>query len=530
MRRVIALLLTLDALVLVGLVRPLRLAGHFPGIAVSLFNIIGINDGAIARFSLLVVLMVALYIVACRCIDDVLLRWRTLVIIAGAALLAFSFLLLYPATSNDLFHYVMEARILWVHHANPFTVAPDAYVPGNVFGNTPDPFFGPTIWANLPSPYGPIWVLLGGIPLLFGHGDPFWTYIGFKLLALAFYGISAVLIFHIVRLLRPGREWRATALFAWNPLVLMYVAGNGANDIIMMSFTLAAIYAAIRKQWAIAFPLLVLATMMKFVSGVLFPLFVVYALLTIPREQWRRFIPIAAVSSGMALLIYAPFWDGTNTFMALKFQANQFTDSVPSLILHWLGSHAGFGAADVIKASYGPGYFGTAVDPHTIIVAKTLAYLLFLGAYAYIGWGLYKRRAALHPDDLATAAFSVVFAYLIFAVLWFQPWYLLWLIPLGALTAGVRSRTTLIFTLTGLLTHSATAYAALKGWYVIHETWEVTTVVLTVFGLPALYVGFVLVSRTPQGRRIRQRIDDLVQRALPSAGRPRGGDVPAAGD
>lgn len=521
MRRVIALLLTLDALVIVGLVRPLRFASHFPGETLSLFNIVGITQGSITRYTLLVALMVALFILAGRCIDDVPLRWRTALLVAGAAILAFSFLLLYPATSNDLFHYAMEARILWVHHANPFTTAPDFY--------PNDPFFPSTIWQDLPSPYGPIWVLLGGLPLLFGHGDPFWTYIGFKLLALAFYAVCAVLIFRIVRLLRPGREWRATLLFAWNPLVLMYVAGNGANDVIMMAFTLAALYAALRAKWGLAFPLLVLATMMKFVSAVLFPLFIAYALLTLPREKWRTLVTPLAVGAGGALLFYAPFWDGSATLTALKFQSNQFTDSLPSLVLHWFGNHAGFGAADVVLASYGPGY-GTPVDLHVELVAKSIAFLLFAAAYFYIGWGLYKRRDRLHGDDLASSSFSVVCAYLMLAVLWFQPWYLLWLIPLGALTAGVRTRVTLIFTLTGLLTHSATAYAALKDWYMLHETWEVTIVVLAVFGLPALYIAFVLASRTPQGRRAAARLGDLRRTAFAYATRPKHSDAPASGD
>ncbi len=508
MRRLIALLVTLDALVLVGLVRPLRFASHFPGAAVSMFYILGINGGAILRYTLLVGLLVAIFLVCCRLIDDVPKRLRVPVIAGGAALLAFSFLLLYPSTSNDLFHYAMEARILWVHHANPFTVPPDRY--------TTDPFYGtvdmPTVvWQNLPSPYGPVWVLLGVFPLLFGHGDPFWTYIGFKLLALAFYALCAVFIFKIVRLLRPGREYRATLLFAWNPLVLMYVAGNGANDIIMMGLTLAALWLAIRSRWNMALPVLMLATLMKFVSAVLFPLFVLFALLTTPREKWRGLIMPLCISAGMALVIYAPFWQGTDTFYALKFQSNQFTDSLSALVVHTLGGHFGLAQWD---------YYAQAADVHADVVAKTLAYCAFACAYAYIGWGLIKRRAVLHADDLASAAFSVICAYLMLAVLWFQPWYLLWLIPLGALTAGVRTRVTLLFTLTGLLTHTATAIAAWKQLYYYHPTWEVLLVAGTVFLLPGLYIGYIIASRTPLGRRLTARVALVRERLIDAVTRP----------
>jgi hypothetical protein len=501
-RRLFALLITLDALVLVGLVRPLRFASHFPGAAVSLFYILGITGGAIVRYTVLVLLLVAVFLACCRLIDQVPLRWRAWVIIGGAALLAFSFLLLYPATSNDLFHYAMEARILWVHHANPFTHAPDQYSADRFYGTVSEPT---VVWQNLPSPYGPIWVLLGGLPLLFGHGDPFWTYIGFKLLALAFYGLCGFFIFRIVRLLRPGREYRATLLFAWNPLVLMYVAGNGANDIIMMGLTLLALWLALRSQWNLALPALMLATLMKFVSAVLFPLFVFYALLTTPRERWRSLLTPLCFSAGMALLIYAPFWRGTDTFQALKFQSNQFTDSLPALVVHTLSGHFGLGPWD---------YYAQQAGLRTEVLAKTFAYTLFAFAYAYIGWGLFKRRAQLHADDLAVATFGVVCAYLMLAVLWFQPWYLLWLIPLGALTAGVRTRITLLFTLTGLLTHSATAYAALKGTYYYHPTWEVLTVAGTVFVLPGLYIAYIAASRTRRGRAVVTRIRSARERML----------------
>lgn len=499
MRRLIVLLATIDALVIIGFVRPLRLASHYPGVAVSLFNILGITGSAIARYIALVVALVALYLACCRLIDETPRRWRVPIIIAGAVLLGFSYLLLYPATSNDLFHYAMEARILWVHHANPFTVAPDAYEYTDPFY----PLYGYVVWGNLPSPYGPIWVLLGGLPLLFGHGNPFWTYIGFKLLALAFYALCAVLIFAIVRMLRPGREYRATLLFAWNPLVLMYVAGNGANDIIMMAFALLALWLALREQWQLAFPTLMLATLVKFVIGLLFPLLFVYAILRLPRERrWSLMTPLA-IALGMALLLYAPFWAGTDTFYALRFQANQFTDSLPSLILHWLGNHFGFGSTAVVKASYN--LDPIVIDLHALIVTKTIVYTLFLCAYGWILWRLWTRRTMLHPDDLVTSSFGIICAYLMLAVLWFQPWYLLWLIPLGALTAGVRTRVTLLFTFTGLMTHAATAFAALKDYYYLHETWEVTLVLTTVAGLPALYIACVAFSRTAYGRRLLDR-------------------------
>ena len=522
MRRLLALLFLLDGLVVVGLVRPLRLASHYPGPTWPLFDIIGHNYGATLRFTALVAAMVALFLLAYRVANGLSGRRATLVVFGGAGLLALTFLLLYPATNHDLFHYVMEGRILWVHHNNPFTVAPVS------FPN--DPFYcdafcrthygwyevnrewqwAPSpnlVWEGYPSPYGPAWAVLTGLPLLLGHGDPIWTLISFKLLSVAFLFLGAVAVFHGVRFLRPGREWGATVLFAWNPLVLMYVAGNGANDMIMMGLTLVAVYLAMRQRWNSAFPVLALACLIKFVSAVLIPVFIVYAVITTPREKWRHLVESLALSAVIGLVMYAPFWRGKLTFETLRTQARQFTDSPPALLLRLLER--------------------VTTPTHAEFWTKSFALMLFAAAYAFILYRLIAGRRRHSADDLPSAAFAVMCAYLMLSVFWFQPWYLLWLISLGALTVGVRARLTLLFSFTGLLTHTATSIAAIKLWYWtdIHPngmTYEVGLVVSMVFLPPGLYIACVLLARTEFVKSLRARRSAVAGRAGPTIG-PRGG-------
>ncbi|MHB8574374.1 MAG: glycosyltransferase family 39 protein, partial [Dehalococcoidia bacterium] len=505
LRRLIGLLLALDLLALFGLVRPLRLASHYPGPLYSLFEFIGHSRSATIHYTLLTTAMIALFMAAYLVSRDLSGRRITFIVFGGAGLLALTYLMLYPATSSDLFHYVMEARILWVHHDNPFTQAPGLY--------QSDPFFfdrlgNPQIyWQDIPSPYGPVWILLTAFPLLIGHGDPIWTFIAFKLLAIVFYFVAAVAIFYSVRMLRPGREWGATLLWTWNPLVLMYVAGNGANDVIMMGFALCAVYFGLRNRWRAAFPLLALATLVKFVCVLLVPAFILYALLTTPRERWRSLIEPLGISAVLALILYAPFWRGQVTFSTLRYQASQFTDSPSALLLNMLSGVTRSGNAEVIT--------------------KSLGFAAFAIAYIYIARRLYLRRAVLSPDDLAGTAFAVMFAYLMLAVFWFQPWYLLWLISLGALTVGVRARLTLLFSMTGLFTHTATSIAALRGWYYIDPWKEIAIVVCTVFLLPALYITATFIWRSRLGDRMRRRLGGV---SIPGSGSmstgPSGGKAP----
>ncbi len=511
MRRLLSLLLLLDLLAIVGFVRPLRFSSHFPGETLALFDIIGHTYGATWRYTALVAALVALFLAAHALAGGLSGRRMTYAVFGGAALLSLTYLLLYPATSSDLFHYVMEGRILWVHHQNPFTVPPTYF--------KSDPFYSQNgwiivVWETLPSPYGPLWAVLTSIPLLLGHGDLLWTYMAFKLLAVAFYFLGAVAIFHTVRRLRPGKEWAATLLFTWNPLVLLYVAGNGANDVIMMGLTLAALYYGVRGRWSAAFPVLALATLVKFVSAVLIPVFVLYALLTTPRRQWRGLALSLGLSALIGLLLYAPFWRGQLTFTTLRYQASQFTDSPGALLKTAL--------TNVLTLS------------NAVIVTKIVFFSALAAAYAFVLASLIRRRDRLGPDDLPSACFAVMCAYLMLAVFWFQPWYLLWLISLGALTVGVRLRVTLLFSFTGLLTHTATSIAAIEGWYYFspdfpgHPLLEIGAVLVFVFLAPGLYIAGTLLLRTRRGKALVAR--------LPRPGAPRtpavgtAGGAPVSGD
>ncbi len=487
------LLFGLDLLAIFGLLRPLRLSSHYPGETLALFDIIGHTRSATIHYTLLITAMLSIFLACYLSAGRISGRRATLLVFGGAALLALSFLLMYPATNSDLFHYVMESRILWIHHSNPFTVAPNAY-PNDLFYSSvgPDGYqWINVIWDNLPSPYGPVWIILTGVPLLIGHNDPISTFIAFKLLAIAFYFLAAAAIFMSVRFLRPGREWGATVLWAWNPLVLMYAAGNGANDVIMMSLALMAVYFGMRSRWRAAFPFLAMATLVKFVCALLIPVFILYAVLTTPRERWRELVESLGVSALFGLVLYAPFWRGKLTFTTLRNQASQFTDSPPALLLQMLNKVTTANRAEVIT--------------------KSVALTLFALAFAFIARGLWSRRKYSHPDDLAGAAFAVMCAYLMLSVFWFQPWYLLWLISLGAMTVGVRVRLTLLFSATGLLTHTATSIAAIRGWYYIDPPMEVAIVVLMVFVAPAIYIASTIAWRSPPGRTLRRQIGSAIR-------------------
>src|SRR4029077_3888067 len=71
---------------------------------------------------------------------------------------------------------------------------------------------------------------------------------------------------------------RIVVLFAWSPLLIFEAIGNGHNDIVMMACVLAAFCLMLRGRAQLAFALLVLGALIKYVSAVFVPLWLVYEL------------------------------------------------------------------------------------------------------------------------------------------------------------------------------------------------------------------------------------------------------------
>src|SRR5512137_710015 len=160
------------------------------------------------------------------------------VIVTGAAL-AVLLLFSYPVDAIDVFVYAIYTRGWGLYGLNPLATAP-AQFPGN------DPWVGLAAeWASAPSPYGPVWQVLSLGAYFAGGGDFLRQVYALKILMILAYLGCGALIYLILKQRRP--EWAVAGMvaFAWNPLVLLEVAQNGHNDIVMIFFLLAAVWALI---------------------------------------------------------------------------------------------------------------------------------------------------------------------------------------------------------------------------------------------------------------------------------------------
>ena len=193
-----------------------------------------------------------------------LFRRVALFLICGwAAFFAVNLILMYPVGAADLFDQIFRARLTVHYDFNPFTTLPSS-LPG-------DPFQAYVAWRGDPSPYGPMWETLAAGASYLG-ADSLWNnLIIFKALVVVAYGVSVGLTYAILRAWKPEWALRGTLFYAWNPLVLFEVAGNGHNDAVVVMFMLLAVYALVlARRWAIL-PALVAGALTKFVPILLVP-------------------------------------------------------------------------------------------------------------------------------------------------------------------------------------------------------------------------------------------------------------------
>jgi rSAM/selenodomain-associated transferase 2 len=223
--------------------------------------------------------------------------------------------LAYPV-GNDAFRYVWEGYIQQFGF-NPYLVSPTSPALGDIARGQFYPLWQQINHPDYAAAYPPFILLL--FRVLAGlNPSPFF----FKaVMAVCDIGVMIILTLMINRLaINPSR----LLLYAANPLVLVYVAGEGHLDVIQLFFLFLALYLVICKNHSFSgFLMLGLAAMSKYLALLALPFLINY------QNRWKSpavFIP---------LILYAPFMDaGAGIFQSLAAFAHNFhyNDSISVLI------------------------------------------------------------------------------------------------------------------------------------------------------------------------------------------------------
>ena len=338
------------------------------------------------------------------------------VVWGAIALLVAAFALTPPLLSHDVYSYLDYARLGVLHGLDPYVHPPSA-APA-------DPAFAEVAWTEATSAYGPLFTLVT-YPLA-------WLPVDAAVWALKALAAASVLgLAALVARLAPARgvdPLRAAAFVALNPLVLVHVVGGAHNDGLAMLATMLGVAAVLSAREAAAGAALAGAVAIKLSTAVVAP----FALLGTKRNGpptgrfrpvWGRLRPVGGLFLGGALALagigvvsYAAFgWHWLDAFgLAGENQNRTSQISVPITTARLTGLDPGLVRFAALA-----------------LFAVLVAYLL---AWTWRG-----------GDWLRAAAWASLG--LLLATSWLLPWYLIWVLPLAAL-----SRDRMLMTLVLILT------------------------------------------------------------------------------
>ena len=301
--------------------------------------------------------------------------------------------------SHDVYSYVDYARLGVRHGLDPYVHPPSA-APG-------DPAYADVAWTEATSAYGPLFTLLT-YPLA-------WLPVGAAVALLK--AVAALSVLGIAALTGRIAAWRgiyplrAAAFVALNPLVLVHVVGGAHNDGLTMLLAMAAVAALLSARELSAGAALAAAVATKLSAALLIPFALVGCVPTgrkYPYMEGNRPVgrllagaPAAAVAIGVAAWLGFG-WDWLHGLgLAVENQSRTSYMSIPILASRLAG-----------------------VDP---AATRTAAALLFAATIASLLIWTWQGADWLRAAAWATLA-------LLLATSWLLPWYLIWLLPLSAIS------------------------------------------------------------------------------------------------
>ena len=326
----------------------------------------------IPRFLTLYLFLFLAYLAAVRHVlgapSDRLLWW----ILGFAMLFRATALFIEPGLSDDIYRYLWDGKVL-NHGINPYLYAPSA----PELAPLRDALYETINHKHIGTPYGPVMIAFFAVAERLAHSV--------FVMKLAFLLADGLVIALLVRLLRASnRPASHVLIYAWSPLVLVEVAGNGHNDVLAILFLLGALALLMRGSlWKVSLGL-ALAIASKYL-----------ALLFLP-ALWRRLGRTGRVLLPLTLIAaFLPFHQALAQHADSLFavgSAWRFNDSLFTIIRFMTGSDT---------------------------LSRIIAAVLFLLLAAFV----YRREQPV----LKGAMMLIGGALLLTTTL--QPWYLLWIVP-----------------------------------------------------------------------------------------------------
>jgi alpha-1,6-mannosyltransferase len=384
--------------------------------------------------------------------------------VAAAGIAASGVVLCYlPWLSPDVFFYFGTGWLDIHYHLNPF-----AQVIGSLPGRETDPLFQNVYpgWNEIITPYGPLFVKFAALNAWLGAGDDRACLLLIKSVYVLVHFLNAGIVWLIARQLQMKVQ---VTVLAWllNPALLLDYLGWGHNDILMLTFLLAAVWALLQQRHALTVLLLGLGVGVKYVPLLLFPLFLAFML------RGRGLLPAVLRGLGLVFVLaaavlspYLWYEAGILNFRRLFLGQDQLIVNP----VYWLLTRPD----------------STESTVQWVKLALKVPFLVGYAAYASYLW---RRRCPVQPADLFVGIANVLLIY--FSIVspeiheWYVGWFLCFLLWINdrsyfvlAMVLSTALNALAIFTVRGPVLLLMAAWVCIFAclWlslhYLYHQTWK----------------------------------------------------------
>jgi len=297
--------------------------------------------------------------------------------------------------SKDAYLYWGQARVLIVHHANPYVTTPADHPSDPSFPRVSES------WRARPTQYGPAWELVGAGPALAAGGSASRAALAYRALAVA------ALLASILLVARRTHSAAAVAFLGWSPLLALHYGGGGHNDAVMMLLVLGAVGAGTRASGGALWPV---ASAFKPIPAILVPLELAKRRLDVRAAFWLGLLGSTAAVAVTSTVIFGTHW--------IRAAASGAHQTSPLGGVHWL-TQLGL------------------THRHAVLAAAAVFLVVYV-ALIRQAWQSGKARLSLAASALCLTSSLL------------RPWYALWPVALAAVEEDVLGAV-VAYALTGYL-------------------------------------------------------------------------------
>ena len=357
-----------------------------------------------------------------------------------AVAIAFRLLLLpqTPWLSNDIYRYLWDAHLLQ-HGVNPYRYPPQA---PELEALRAAEIYSVLSHKHVHTVYPPL------LQLLFWSGKSLGERFGLGGLAgikLVFVLLDLLLVAALIKLLpRFQLDARWAILYAWHPLPIIEIAGNGHSDGVGVFCLVLALAALQKNRWRCGAVFLALATLVKFIGILLLPL--LFLMKERRRAAWQAvaifllvfcasYLPFLAAGKDLVsgLMMYSAKWRFNGGIFSLFF-APVHALLPDSMVTFFLVPRGWDLTAEVLT---------TRRIDLALLVTKTAMAVLFLYVYFRVWRHVSQMIKQGHPLPWAGAGLILLAGFFLLSPT-LHPWYLLWILPLLCLTVPQALRQALL--------------------------------------------------------------------------------------